>query len=71
MWIVLLIFITVLLFLLYVLFSKTRPVTFISTYKRNLKVGPNDPVLPTLIYIMALPVMEFQDQGYKIRNIFA
>ena len=31
MWIILLIFITVLLFLLYVLFSKTRPVTFIST----------------------------------------
>ena len=31
LWIVLLIFITVLLFLLYVLFSKTRPVTFIST----------------------------------------
>ena len=31
MWIVLLIFITVLLFLLYVLFSKTRPVTFINT----------------------------------------
>ena len=23
------------------------------------------------IYIMALPVMEFQVQGYKIRNIFA
>ena len=31
MYIILLIFITVLLFLLYVLFSKTRPVTFIST----------------------------------------
>jgi hypothetical protein len=31
LWILLLIFITVLLFLLYVLFSKTRPVTFIST----------------------------------------
>ena len=31
MWIALLIFITVLLFLLYILFSKTRPVTFIST----------------------------------------
>ena len=23
------------------------------------------------INIMAFPVMEFQDQGYKIRNIFA
>ena len=23
------------------------------------------------IFIMALPVMEFQDQGYKTRNIFA
>ena len=31
MWILLLVFITVLLFLLYVLFSKTRPVTFICT----------------------------------------
>ena len=24
-----------------------------------------------VFYIMALPVMEFQDQGYKIRKIFA
>ena len=23
------------------------------------------------IYLMALPVMEFQDQGFKIRKIFA
>ena len=23
------------------------------------------------LYIMALPVMEFQDQGYKIRKVFA
>ena len=39
MWILLLVFITVLLFLLYVLFSKTRPVTFISTvFNRNLRV---------------------------------
>ena len=28
-------------------------------------------VVRTYTYLMALPVIEFQDQGYKIKKIFA
>ena len=35
---------------------------------KNLKHSKNS---THLLFIMALPVMEFQDQGYKIKKIFA
>ena len=43
-----------------------RPVVELQIQECNTERGFIDS-----LYIIALPVMEFQDKGYKIRNIFA
>jgi hypothetical protein len=49
--------------------SKSKSLEEFKTYK--LEFGHPVSIFSMGAEVMALPVMEFQDQGYKIRKVFA